>query len=104
MTRYIKSVLKGLVFVAIFACVCYLFTAFTSSLSTIQGEEGLKITRDAVRRTSINCYAVEGVYPQSVEYMEENYGLSIDRGRYIVHYEVFASNIMPSVTVIRIIN
>jgi hypothetical protein len=104
MTRYIKPLLKGLIFIAIAAVICVSFASFTANLSVMQAEEGLKITRDAVKRTAINCYAVEGVYPQSVEYMEENYGLAIDYDRYIVHYEVFASNIMPSITVIRIIH
>ena len=47
-----------------------------------------------------NCYAAEGVYPPTLEYMEEHYGIQIDRQRYTVHYEVFASNIMPDITVL----
>lgn len=100
--RYFKLILKSLVFVCIFAVICIGFNVITSQLAEIKDEEGIKITVDAVKKTAVTCYAVEGVYPQSVEYMEENYGLNIDYSRYIVNYEVFASNIMPAVTVFRI--
>ena len=39
-------------------------------------------------------------YPPSVEYLEEHYGIQIDRERYNVFYSGFASNIMPDITVI----
>ena len=45
-------------------------------------------------------YAIEGRYPPSVEYLEEHYGIQIDRERYNVFYSGFASNIMPDITVI----
>lgn len=47
----------------------------------------------------MHCYAIEGQYPESVAYLEENYGLRIDHDRYIVHYDIFADNIMPEITV-----
>ena len=34
------------------------------------------------------------------EYLEEHYGVQIDRTRYHVFYEGFASNIIPDITVI----
>lgn len=98
----IKVILKSAVFVIIFAVICVGFSFVTSQLGDLKDEEGIKITLEAVKKTAITCYAVEGVYPQSIDYMIENYGLSIDYSRYIVHYEVFASNIMPAVTVLRV--
>ena len=44
--------------------------------------------------------AIEGRYPPSVEYLEENYGVQIDHDKYNVFYDGFASNIMPEITVI----
>ena len=43
--------------------------------------------------------AIEGRYPPSVEYLEENYGILIDRDKYDVFYSGFASNFMPDITV-----
>ena len=48
----------------------------------------------------VNCYAIEGRYPATLEYVEEYYGLQINRERYDVFYEVFADNIMPEITVL----
>jgi len=62
--------------------------------------EGLRILEDSIRRAVIVCYAVEGRYPASVEYLEEHYGIYIDRTRYVVHYNIFASNLLPDITVI----
>jgi len=63
-------------------------------------EEGLNILEDGLRRAVVTCYAVEGRYPESLSYIEEHYGVYIDRNRYAVYYEIFASNILPDITVI----
>ena len=34
-----------------------------------------------------------------LEYLEEHYGIQVDRDRYTVVYDAFASNLMPDVTV-----
>ena len=62
--------------------------------------EGLRILEDSIRRAVVTCYAIEGRYPESIEYIEANFGIHIDRTRFVVHYRVFASNILPEITVI----
>ena len=47
------------------------------------------------------CYAVEGAYPENLEHLTENYGVVINEEKYLVHYECFAANVRPTVTVIR---
>ena len=39
-------------------------------------------------------------YPPSLDYLADNYGVVVDREHYIVHYDVFASNIMPDIRVV----
>lgn len=76
---------------------------FASALSNLQDgriSEGRQQLEDAVRRGAVACYAAEGIYPPDVEYLEKHYGVQIDRERYTVIYEVFASNLMPDVTVL----
>jgi len=63
--------------------------------------EGLRILEESINRAVVMSYAIEGRYPQSIEYIEENFGIFIDRTRFIVHYTVFASNILPEITVIQ---
>lgn len=64
--------------------------------------EGLRILKDGLTRAAVTCYAVEGRYPESIEYIEAHYGVRIDRSAYIVYYDIFASNILPDITVLEI--
>lgn len=66
----------------------------------VQHQEALRIAKDSILRSAIRCYALEGVYPPSYEYLKENYGIQIDEEKYTVFYDIFASNMMPDVTVI----
>lgn len=56
--------------------------------------------RDAVLRAAEECYAVEGVYPENLSYLEEHYGLVVNHRDFIVTYEAFASNLLPQVQVL----
>lgn len=60
----------------------------------------LSTLRDAIWRASVQCYAIEGRYPPSIEYLEEHYGIVIDRERFYVFYDGWASNVMPEITVL----
>lgn len=62
--------------------------------------ESISSIRETVRRTALQCYAVEGVYPPDLKYMEDNYGLRINTRDYIVVYEAFASNLPPTIRVV----
>lgn len=59
-----------------------------------------QVLEDALHRASIQCYAIEGRYPPSVQYLEDHYGIVVDHERYAVFYDGFASNLMPDITVI----
>ena len=62
--------------------------------------EGLRLLRESLTRAVVQSYAIEGVYPDSIRHIEERYGVYIDRTKYVVHYEAFASNILPDITVL----
>ena len=68
-------------------------------LSLLEGDDEQQL-EDALRRTAVACYAVEGFYPPDVDYMVQHYGLQYDEDSYRVHYEIFASNLMPEITVV----
>ncbi len=56
--------------------------------------------REAVLRSAVECYTLEGAYPESLEYLEKHYyGLTVNKEEYIVTYEVFADNQLPTVQV-----
>ena len=64
--------------------------------------EGLRILEDSIHRSVVTGYAIKGRYPESIEYIEKNYGIHVDRSKYVVHYSIFASNLYPDITVIEL--
>lgn len=86
----------------IFMAVIVVFSFLAVSINNRTASEGEKALRQAIQKASVQCYAVEGRYPSSVEYLEKNYGIQIDYDRYAVFYEGFASNIMPDITVVKL--
>lgn len=55
--------------------------------------------RNTVLSYVAQCYALEGEYPPDLDYLAEKYGLQLDKDRYIYHYDMYASNILPDVRV-----
>lgn len=55
--------------------------------------------RDAIYKSTVQCYAIEGFYPPDIKYLEDNYGLIVDHNKYVISYSVFASNIMPDIEI-----
>lgn len=92
---------KGMIIpLSIFAAFLIFFLIGVHSVSSVTTQESVDILEDAVIRATVQCYAIEGMYPPDIEYLEDNYGLTFDRERFIIHYEVFAGNILPDITVI----
>ena len=75
-------------------------TLAVSRLEAGRQAQGKQQLEQALRRTAVCCYALEGVYPPDVDYMRSHYGLQYDQEAYIVHYTLFASNLMPDITVL----
>lgn len=91
---------KTLISVAIFCFILVLFLGGLSSVSKTTSGQEQKSLEQAIIKSSVQCYALEGFYPESLAYLEEHYGLSYDKDKYLVSYEVIASNLMPSIDVI----
>ena len=56
---------------------------------------------DAIRKSPLECYALEGSYPPSVDYLKKNYGLIVNEDAYFYHYQVTASNMIPDIKVVK---
>ncbi|MDR0347375.1 MAG: hypothetical protein LBH56_03275 [Coriobacteriales bacterium] len=88
-----------------------LLFALLASFAVIWGAGGLSTTvtdkqaqfvADSVRRSAIQCYAIEGSFPPTVgglEYLRANYALALDDTRYAVYYESLGDNIIPQIRV-----
>ena len=85
--------------VVLFAAIAVWMTWGVRDAARLSDEEGLRLAQEAIERAVISCYSLEGVYPATYEELKTKSGLAIDEEKYIVLYEIFASNIRPSVTV-----
>jgi len=85
--------------VLVLAVVLLCFSFGISRLEAGHHQEDKALLEDVLRRTAVACYASEGFYPPDVAYMQQHYGLRYDDTRFAVHYDRFASNLMPDITV-----
>jgi len=81
------------------ALVC--FVILLLRLDAGQDEEIRRQLEETLRLSAAACYADEGIYPPTLAYLEEHYGVQIDTGRYAVFYDIFAENLMPEITVVK---
>lgn len=63
-------------------------------------EQAAASMRQSILDAAKQCCAVEGAYPLSLEYLEQNYGLTVNDEDFIITYQAYANNIAPSVVVI----
>ena len=102
---YKKNKLKNLilpVFIAFIALVLFVFNSAVNNLGKGSDAEGKRQLESAIRKAAVNCYAVEGSYPQDIAYLEQHYGIQINREKYAVFYNIFASNLMPEIDIVEI--
>ncbi len=83
-----------------FLLVLALFLAGLNSLSGVTARQEAEGLENSIVQSAVHCYALEGFYPDSLTYLEDHYGLTYDREKYVVSYEVIGSNLMPDVSVI----
>ena len=76
------------------------FSALSPEQAAARRQEQRALLEDAITRALVTCYAVEGRYPSSLSYLEENYGVQVNHSRFIVSYEAYASNQLPAVAVL----
>lgn len=94
------GILTGIAAVVLVIAVLLWFFTALNQLGLGQAQEGRQQLETALRRAAVACYAAEGVYPPTLEYLVEHYGIQIDEARYRVFYEIFADNLMPDITVL----
>lgn len=56
--------------------------------------------RDTIMSRALQCYVIEGAYPESLDYLKENYGLAVNTEDYRIVYIPYAENLPPEVKVI----
>ena len=90
------------IYAVVACCIVAAVIAAWALVGVVQANartQGAVALRDAVLQSAKQCCAIEGSYPSTLDYLEQNYGLTINHNDYVVSYEYFADNVMPSVVV-----
>jgi hypothetical protein len=90
--------------VAIFVAILVLFFLAVDSMGRSSISKEQQSLENALSRDIVQCYAIEGRYPPSLEYLEQHYGLTYDKSTFFVDYLPIAGNLYPDVTVILLQN
>jgi len=88
-----------IIWILIFISIILLSSVLIRIVTNTSDEEGIMITEQSIKHAAVSCYAMEGRYPEDIDYLLDNYNIVIDTERYIVHYSVIGSNLMPDITV-----
>ena len=95
--RAVLSLVGG---AATVCCALAIFFGAMGNLNVDSGEQSRRQLEETLRRAAVACYAAQGAYPPDLDYIEEHWGVQIDRSRYAVFYQVEGSNLMPDITVL----
>ena len=76
----------------------------TLGVSTSVSQRQLAQLNRTVRRYAVQCYALEGRYPENLEYLETQYGLTLDKSLYVYHYRYLGANIFPEIGVFALVS
>lgn len=95
-----ESMLRWILMLAVCAAVMAILLSAVSNLKNGHTDEGRRQLEDTIRRAAVTCYATEGIYPPTLSYLEEHYGIQVDTDRYTVYYDAFAENLVPDITVL----
>ena len=90
---------RDIVKLALIALVLAAAVVLILNIDTRRGREEGEVVRRAVREAAVTCFAVEGAYPESLDYLKDHYRLSWDEDRYVVFYDRWSANILPDIAV-----
>jgi hypothetical protein len=62
-------------------------------------EQQLIIAQEAISRATIQCYSLEGRYPPNLQYLVDNYGITLNEDRFVYYYQSIGTNLMPDIRV-----
>ena len=97
----IGHMLSGLIPLILFVTLFLLFLGGIRSVNDTTLAKQQESLETALNRSISQCYAVEGVYPPSLEYLVTHYGLIYDTDTFLIDYEYYGGNLLPDVTVLR---
>ena len=98
--KKILRILKQLLPLLVPAVICLVFILAISAASGTTASEEENNLKKALARSAVASYARDGVYPESLDTLLEEYNITYDKKRFVVDYEPYGSNLFPSISVI----
>ena len=76
------------------------FVLFADSFSQTNRSYERDLLENALEQSITQCYALEGAYPVSLDYLIEHYGLTYNADHFFIDYRYIGGNLWPDVTII----
>ena len=96
---FLKKCRFSLILTAVIILLCF---GGIQSIGKTTNTEQLHSLENSIKRSVIQCYALEGTYPPNLQYLKDHYGLTYSEDDFFVDYQTYGSNIMPDITIIPI--
>lgn len=100
MTRSLKHITLLFIILCLLSVATYATIKADGLWSRSSGIQVESIER-AIHEAALQCYALEGYYPEDLEYLSEHYGILLDEVHYQYHYQYVGGNIRPEIKVVR---
>ena len=96
---------KTLLYVLIAFLLCgvfyYAYKDINGQTRNGLSEESAVAIKEAIEKAALQCYVIEGAYPVDLNYLKDNYGLTINEKAYYVVYNAYAENQLPDIRIVR---
>lgn len=83
-----------------FLILLFLFMGGIRSVADTSNDKQKESLENALNRGISQCYALEGKYPPSLDYISRHYGLMYDEDKFVIDYNYYGDNLLPEFTVL----
>ncbi len=95
---FLRKIGPGIALIA-FLVIVFVIVMWSGNITTKVTSREAEAQENAIRKAAVTCYAIEGRYPESLDYIKKNYGIVVNEEDFVIKYDVFASNIIPGIEV-----
>jgi len=85
--------------IAFTAVILAMIIAGLNNAEQANRDDARRILEESLGRAVVTGFTIEGRYPPSIAYIEEFFGVWVDRSRFAVYYRAEVPNSMPEIIV-----
>ncbi len=90
-------------FLASFVCFLLAIALLFGAVHSLR-QDGIRRQRQALEealgKSLLLCYSLDGRYPDTIEELLEKFPLIYDRERFVIDYRLQGGNILPDITIL----